>query len=341
VLGQEVGPLTFEEVFEMVERGELSRTDELRSGPWAEWMPAGSIVGLFPEDESPVTDAGDEFDEAPADEPEDDDGYRFSFDDFVGEKPARGGRGPDGKSRSGKRREARRGGADAGDRRTKPSPPRPRKPAEESPKSRKDVPPTPPRERPAVTAPPPPPPAPAPPPPPAPRPFTPPPVPAARPVPVKAPRERRSMGNPFSGIAGALGGLFGSAGGGMSQHWKPLAIAAVLAGVAYVLYFGLPFGSSRGPEVYRETLAIWDEAKRLKESPGDWSGFRSKTQARVEQLSTELQREASSKDRLLQLMLYCHRDCLPEILKGEPNGSPRKWAEMGDYMKEAQTYVKD
>lgn len=149
------------------------------------------------------------------------------------------------------------------------------------------------------------------------------------------------MGNPFSGIAGALGGLFGSAGGGMSQHWKPLAIAAVLAGVAYVLYFGLPFGSSRGPEVYRETLAIWDEAKRLKESPGDWSGFRSKTQARVEQLSTELQREASSKDRLLQLMLYCHRDCLPEILKGEPNGSPRKWAEMGDYMKEAQTYVKD
>jgi hypothetical protein len=334
VLGQEVGPLTFEEVFGMVERGELSPTDELRHGPWAQWAPADSIVGLFPEDETSTSDVAEDSDEEPEEEPEeDDDGFRF--EDFLEEKPkaerARSGRN----RRSGKRRGGRRGDNEGVERKSKPTaPPRAREPKDEPPADRKAAH-TPPRERPVAAA------APSPPPPP-PRPYTLPtaPVPAARPVPVKAPRERRSVGNPFAGIGGALGGMFGSAGGGLSQHWKPLAIAVALGGVAYALYFGLPFGSSRGPEVFQETLAIWEEAQRLKESPGDWGGFRSRTLPRVEQLGTELKREASSKDRLLQLMLYCHRDCLPEILNGEPSASPRKWAEMGDYMKEAQNYVK-
>lgn len=336
VLGQEIGPLTFEEVFGMVERGELSRTDELRHGPWAQWAPADSIVGLFPEDETSTAGDEEDLDEESGCEPEeDDDGYRFNFEDFVGEEAGADRPRPRRKAVSGPRGGIRRGEKSGAERRSKPTrPPRARKPEDEPPADRKAAP-SPPRERSVAAAPP------SPPPPP-PRPYTPPPAlgPATRPVPVKTPRERRSIGNPFAGIGGVVGGLFGSAGGGLSQHWKPLVIAVALGGVAYALYFGLPFGSSRGPGVFQETLTIWEEAQRLKESPGDWAGFRSRTLPRVEQLGTELKREASSKDRLLQLMLYCHRDCLPEILKGEPNGSPRKWAEMGDYMKEAQNYVK-
>jgi hypothetical protein len=153
------------------------------------------------------------------------------------------------------------------------------------------------------------------------------------------------MGNPFAGIGSAvgglfrsLGGLFGSlqGGGGLGQSWKPLVAAVVLGAVAYLIYFGSPFSSSRAPEVYAETLAIWEEANRLKESPGEWSGFKDKTMPRVQQLEKELADEASSKDRLMQLMLYCHRDCLSQILQAAPDPKNSKWVEMNDYMAEAK-----
>ena len=153
------------------------------------------------------------------------------------------------------------------------------------------------------------------------------------------------MGNPFSGLGSAVGGLFRSVGGmfgslggggGLGQNWKPLTAAIVLGGIAYLIYYGSPFSSSRAPEVYSETLVIWDEANRLKESPGEWSGFKDKTLPRVEQLKTELVREANHNDRLMQLMLYCHRDCLPQILSVKPDAKNPKWKEMNDYMEEAK-----
>ena len=112
----------------------------------------------------------------------------------------------------------------------------------------------------------------------------------------------------------------------------------VLGAIAYLIYFGSPFSSSRAPDIYRETLVIWEEAQRLKESPGEWTPFRDKSLPRVQQLGTELVQEASSKDRLMQLMLYCHRDCLPLILQGPDTAGP-KWDEMKDYMEEAKRYM--
>jgi hypothetical protein len=350
VLGHEIGPSTFEEVYAMVAEGQLSRTDELRHGRSGQWMLADSIVGLFAEIESPA----DEYEPVAA-EPEvdadDDDGYKFEFTDFIGDAPEAATRPERARSQkpqqtSGRgirsRRDAPRGG---------PTGPRGVQSELTRPTDREALPRDHATPEPVPVSPPPPCPAPlnaAPDLPstgaravePSPR--------ADRPAPVAVPKHRRSMGNPLAGIGATIGGLFRSAtglfsapgsSGGLRQSWKPLMAAAVLGAIAYLIYFGSPFQSSRAPEVYRETLAIWEEANRLKESPGEWAGFKEKTMPRVEQLKKELVEEASSKDRLLQLMLYCHRDCLPQILQAGPQSSQSKWAEMNDYLEEAKRHV--
>jgi hypothetical protein len=352
VLGHEIGPSTFEEVHAMIASGQLSRTDQLRHGRRGDWVPADSIVGLFPEEEAQVNADAPGSDESEP-EPDDDDGYRFNFADFVGDEAAAAATprqaGPNkSKNRKGRsvptRREADR---------TRPVAPR-HAPPQRTSRSDADVAT---RDRPT--------PAPKPllPSQPTPRPpsVVPAPIPPAaaarttasmaapgRPVPVAVPKPRRSMGNPLSGIGSAVGGLFRSVGGlfgsmggggGLGQNWKPLVAAVVLGAVAYLIYFGSPFSSSRAPEVYRETLAIWEEANRLKESPGELSGFKEKTTPRVQQLGKELVEEASSQDRLMQLMLYCHRDCLPQILQSAPDTKNPKWVEMKDYMEEAKRYA--
>jgi hypothetical protein len=346
VLGQEIGPATFEEVHAMIADGQLSRTDELRHGRRGDWMPADSIVGLFPEEEAPVDEYEPEPDETEP-ETEEDDGYKFDFEDFVGDKadakPQRG------RTPGRDRRKQRSGSARPTPERTRPAARRDAKPKRKNEPdedvARRD------RPTPAPQAP-------LSPPTPRPTPVAPAPYPPAaaartaapfaapaRPVPAAVPKPRRAMGNPFAGIGSAVGGLFRSVGGlfgslqgggGLGQSWKPLAAAVVLGAVAYLLYFGSPFSSSRAPEVYRETLAIWEEVNRLKESPGEWSGFKEKTMPRVEQLGKELAEEASSRDRLMQLMLYCHRDCLPQIFQSAPDPKSSKWAEMNDYMEEAK-----
>jgi hypothetical protein len=147
------------------------------------------------------------------------------------------------------------------------------------------------------------------------------------------------MGNPFSGLAGSLGSAFG----GLNFQWKHLAVAAALLLVAAVLYGGLPFGGGRGQAVYEETRALWERAQQLHQpetSSGDWQTFQSEVKPRVEELKTQLAEEASAKDRMLQLMLYCYRDCLPDILGGGPQGAPEKWKEMDGYMQEAAALAK-
>ncbi|MEZ6064613.1 MAG: GYF domain-containing protein [Planctomycetaceae bacterium] len=46
-LGEELGPMEFNELCEMVADGNLSASDEVRLGKEGAWEPAGSIVGLF------------------------------------------------------------------------------------------------------------------------------------------------------------------------------------------------------------------------------------------------------------------------------------------------------
>ena len=151
------------------------------------------------------------------------------------------------------------------------------------------------------------------------------------------------MGNPFAGLGRSLGSAFG----GLGSKWKHLAAVVALLGVAAVLYGGLPFGGGRGHAVYEETQGLWQRALALRDSEAppsvseaDWGRFRDEVKPRADQLKTELAEEASAKDRMLQLMLYCYRDCLPPILNGGPQEAPEKWEEMAGYMQEAATLAK-
>ena len=102
-------------------------------------------------------------------------------------------------------------------------------------------------------------------------------------------------------------------------------------------------GARRGNQVYAETLAIWEEALRLKSTEsesGQWTAFSDRVAPRVTQLADELTHEASAKKRLLQLMLYCHRDCLPKILDGGSSAPEAVWEELEAYMSEAAGLVK-
>lgn len=51
VLGEEFGPVSFDTVGELAQKGLLSPNDELRDGEKGPWVAAESIVGLFPEPE--------------------------------------------------------------------------------------------------------------------------------------------------------------------------------------------------------------------------------------------------------------------------------------------------
>lgn len=50
-LGQEWGPVSFDEIVELAKAEQLAPSDEVRGSRDAPWVPAGSIVGLFPEPE--------------------------------------------------------------------------------------------------------------------------------------------------------------------------------------------------------------------------------------------------------------------------------------------------
>lgn len=51
--GQENGPVPFDEISGMAQSGRIAPTDEIRFGESADWMPAESVVGLFPESDEP------------------------------------------------------------------------------------------------------------------------------------------------------------------------------------------------------------------------------------------------------------------------------------------------
>jgi hypothetical protein len=315
ILKQEVGPFTFDDVHAMAQSGQLGRSDEIREGESGEWIHAGTVVGLFPKAVRSKRKA------APA---------GFDVDQFLTETEA-----PEEQAAPQHIAPQRMAVITASqssvvetrrkthtprdeiqpDRNSDPAAPRDIAPASQ---------PAAPERRPAMPEPVRSPPA-----------YSPPPprAPIAAPKPV--PRPRKSMGNPFSGLGSAFGGL--------SLNWKPLAVVVALFLVAAVLYGGLPFSFSRGPAIYEETLALWERAQQLHQpgaSASDWEAFKTETKPRVDELKTELVEEASAKDRLLQLMLYCYRDCLPPILSSGPQGAPDKWKEMEGYMQEAAGLAK-
>lgn len=320
VLRQQMGPFSFDQLFEMARDGQLAKTDEVRKGD-GEWAPADSIVGLFPEEEPDAVlyeslEAGAGHYVAPQ-----------------RQATARRKSSPD--VRTGSESQTKTAKTPVGPAHSEPPdvdvPPDDRpefernRPATHTPDGAPERIPTPaPVRAPSTAA------------------SSPPPAwSSTRPLPPQrppAPRPRKPMGNPFAGLTGSLGSLFQ----GVQINWKQVSVVAALLVVAAVIYGGLPF-SNAGGAIYEETKLIWDRAQQLHKpetSDAEWQSFKAEVQPRVEELRAELEDSASAKQRLLQLMLYCHRDCLPSILSGGPQGAEGPWEEMQDYMNEANALTK-
>jgi len=62
-IGQEFGPVPFSELLEMAGRGEVGPEDSVRKGEAGQWVPAGLIEGLFPEQDSDSDDNDDDDDD--------------------------------------------------------------------------------------------------------------------------------------------------------------------------------------------------------------------------------------------------------------------------------------
>ncbi|MFG0334093.1 MAG: DUF4339 domain-containing protein [Maioricimonas sp. JB049] len=56
IVGEEFGPVDFDALFELARDGGLSRDDDVRPENSAEWQPAASIMGLFPDEDHPTGD---------------------------------------------------------------------------------------------------------------------------------------------------------------------------------------------------------------------------------------------------------------------------------------------
>ncbi|MBL8849794.1 MAG: DUF4339 domain-containing protein [Planctomycetaceae bacterium] len=318
VLGQEIGPIGWDDLRELVETRQLGPNDRIRQESSADWVAASTIANLFKK-RNPRAAKGkkkklseDEvFDMLQPKEPEPETRSHLapqrSFEPFnrksSPESPARATPAA-GTGRPDSAETAAGGGASA----------------------------------PAAVAARPEPPAAA----PAPRPaFTPPP-----PPPRPAPRPKRPMGNPFAGVGAKIGGMFGSlgggGGGGLASHWKPIVgVVVVLAIVGVLSTTGIPKFGNPGTKYYEETKPIWEEAQKIKNSgtADEWSKFSAAKLPRVKELAAELDPLASANERLCQLMLFCHRDCLPVLMAGNKDANGPIWKEMTGYMKEAEQIV--
>ena len=116
-----------------------------------------------------------------------------------------------------------------------------------------------------------------------------------------------------------------------------LGIAVILS--LYVLPTVLSAGAGRA--AYDETLVVWKQIQAMKQvdaAPSRWAELKTQIEGRHKEFVDELAESASAKRRLLQLMLFCQRDCIMQIISS--NGTNEaKYSEMKTYMDEAATLV--
>ncbi|REJ93923.1 MAG: DUF4339 domain-containing protein [Planctomycetota bacterium] len=333
LLGQELGPMPLEELIHLAEDGELSATDEVKIGGESEWVPAESVVGLIPK-AKPKRKKSSKKNRRRVSEAEIDAILQNQEYEAGGTSNAAPAYVAHQRLAKLPPRSAAEGKRSAGPSSTVEPDSKEIIPAQESEKQAPDAeapalegrdepaPPAPKRREPVAAS--------------AARSLaaSPPPRPAA-----PAPRPKKPRSNPFAGLGSGASSLLG----GLRGKGKPIALAVGLVAVLGLVVFGGSFlGAGRGSNVYAETLAIWEEAGRLRSSdagPDQWKAFAERVGPRVDQLADELEQEASAKKRLLQLMLYCHRDCLPKILDHGGDSADAAWEEMEGYMSEAAGIV--
>lgn len=302
VLGQEIGPIPWSDLRELVETRQLGPNDRVRKGESVAWVPAATIDGLFPKrpkrpKRKQKLSEEEAFDFLQSDEPED------TVSSHVA--PQRNfSRAP---------RETHPTAVEHREAESESARPIPREPVSAA---------TPrPTPRPAAVTP-----ASA-------RAAAPPPRPA------RPKREPRPMRNPFSGLGAGIGGLFGAVGSGMSSAWKPLAAVAAVLLVGGGIFGLVPLLSGEsGKSFYVETEQIWNKAQEIKKAnqTAEWKKFAGRAMEDSMAIRGQLNQLDTSGNRMLELLMLCHKECLPKILAGSLKDEAAAWSEMEQYMSEAK-----
>ena len=124
------------------------------------------------------------------------------------------------------------------------------------------------------------------------------------------------------------GASFGDMLSNLKDKVDTKALGAILVIMLAGLYFAftqfgfkLSFGPPAGVPEYSQVNIMWSEIQQLhqkKAQPADWSAFNAEHENELKELLTSINKQNPSADRyLLQLMLFCVRDNIPKIISGE------------------------
>jgi hypothetical protein len=299
VLGQEIGPISWQDMRELVETRQLGPNDRVRKGQSVAWVPAATIDNLFPKrkkqrltkKKKEKISEEDVLDILQPDEPEEEEevGSHVAPQRSFG-KPAR---------KSSHEMPARPGarGSDS-EVESRPAPPMPNPGLAAAIAATRG------------TAPPP------------------------RPAPA---REKRKMGNPFSGLGSSLGNLSD----GLASAGKPIAmVLAALLVISAVIYGGMSLFSGGGADNYEVATKLWDKAKSLRATKNQdgWQAFCDFQGGTVTGTTMSLEEEKG--DPLADALLVCFKECLPKMMAAPIDGANDDWAKMEENMKKADTIAR-
>lgn len=305
VLSQELGPVTLGRLMKMAKSGSLSPNDEIRMSGVRQWMPASSMAGLFTEEQLATAKPSAPPQTKPA-------AASSKTSPTAATKPANAP--PSSVPQEAPKEAPKPAPPAAKEKETVAPAPKPSSPPPSTPPRPASMPPSSPagstsRPGPASRA------------------FTPPP---------KKAQKKSSGGG--GGWSFSVGDMFSGV------QIDPKLVGGLVVGIAVILsIYVLPtvLSAGAGRAAYDETLVVWKQIQAMKQidaPPNRWSELKTEIEGRHKEFVDELAETASSRQRLLQLMLFCQRDCIMQIISS--NGTNEaKYDEMKTYMDEAASIV--
>ena len=123
----------------------------------------------------------------------------------------------------------------------------------------------------------------------------------------------------------------------IGQLGKLAAVLILGGGAVFYTYVGNPLAARPGLSDYDTTLQMWQEVKKLnsEKSPASkWTALGEKNKKTSAEIVARLKVGAGSSQRLAQVLLDVHKNCLPTIYRREEI-SQLKYEQMEADMKEA------
>ncbi len=138
-------------------------------------------------------------------------------------------------------------------------------------------------------------------------------------APLPPPRPAFTPPKKSSGPAFDFGAMLGDLKGSIdTKGMMAIAVLLLMGGYFGMSYLGFSLMGTPGQAEYQQVKVLWDEIQELHntgDSPAGWSTFQSKHEAEIQQLVVQINKQGPGSDKpLLQSMLMITRDHLPKML---------------------------